>query len=656
MTDAPLSIIEALDTPNLLGGPTWRAWRVFLRALFGLPMDAAELAIYQHHTGRQTPPAQQSRYGQLVVGRRGGKSRVLGVIACYLATCLDHAPYMVAGETPVIAIIAADRRQARVIFGYITGTLRRSPILAGMIADELTESVRLSNGVLIEIHTGSIGAPRGRTFLAVLADESAFWAVSGDSANPDVEVINAVRPGLSTIPYSLLLIASSPYAKRGVLYTNYAKYFGHDNAPVLVWQGTTEEMNPSLLGDALIAEMYREDPERASAEFGAQFRTDVVAFITREAVEACLARGTMELPPGGGITYVGHVDPSGGSADSMTLAIAHLDESGLAVLDGVREVKPPFSPDAVVGEFADVLRSYGIARVTGDAYAGKWPRERFAVHGIFYDVSKKNTSAIYTEFLPALNARRVQLLDLPRLVGQLVGLERRTARGGRDSVAHPPGSHDDVANAACGALVQVLAERRPNLVRGEDLLVNGEPTVPNLLGRVWSNSAFSVFAANKRGEGAVVHCVRAAEMGLPLVFVDFDLLPMNARSFHAVMERSLELAAEYRSSRGVVAIVVPPALLMHATTAARTQGLNVMELPIEAERDPYALALRAGWHSSCGSIKIAPLVHTKSESSPFGGALSFKAGLDDSDDPLRQAALYAVKVALENQADMVLRS
>jgi hypothetical protein len=151
------------------------------------------------------------------------------------------------------------------------------------------------------VHTASIGAPRGRTFLAVLCDETAFWPM-GDSANPDVEVINAVRPGLSTIPYSLLLIASSPYAKRGILYTNYAKYFGKDDAPVLVWQGTTEEMNSTLIGDSLIAEMYAEDPDRAGAEFGAQFRSDIVAFITREAIEQVVARGVRELPPGGGIT------------------------------------------------------------------------------------------------------------------------------------------------------------------------------------------------------------------------------------------------------------------------------------------------------------------------------------------------------------------
>jgi hypothetical protein len=43
-----------------------------------------------------------------------------------------------------------------------------------------------------------------------------------------------------------------------------------------------------------------------------------------------------------------------------------------------------------------------------------------------------------------------------RLVSQLVALERRTARSGKDSVDHY-GGHDDAANAAAGALVLVAA-------------------------------------------------------------------------------------------------------------------------------------------------------------------------------------------------------
>ena len=429
------SILEALDDPDLFRGmfdtPSWEPWLAFLEALQALPMSAEHLALYRKHTGRSEPPTEPARYAELVVGRRGGKSRILALIATYLACVLDHRDHIVPGETPVVAIIAKDRQQAKVILNYIAGFIRSIPLFAELLEEELAETLRLANGVVVEVHTASIGAPRGRTFLAVLCDELAFW-VTGEGANPDVEVLNAVRPGLSTIPYSLLLIASSPYAKRGVLYQNYAKYFGKDDAPVLVWQGSTEEMNSSLVGDPLIAEMYAEDNERALAEFGAQFRSDIVAFITREAVEDVVAHGVRELPAGDGITYAAFVDPSGGSADSMTLAIGHCESSGVAVLDCVREIRPPFSPDTVVEEFAALLKSYGVSRVTSDFYGGEWPRERFASHGIALDVSTRNKSQIYGEFLPALNGQRVRLLDLPRLIGQLVSLERRTARGGRD--------------------------------------------------------------------------------------------------------------------------------------------------------------------------------------------------------------------------------
>ena len=633
------TIIESLSDPVLFGGmfdaPTWRPWLAFLRALFALPMDDTDLALYRQHTARQTAPGKASRYAELVVGRRGGKSRVLGLIAAYLACIPDHTAHVVPGENPVVAIIAADRKQARVIKGYIVGFLQRSPLLAPLIEDDLAETVRLTNGVLIEIHTGSIGAPRGRTFLAVLCDETAFWPM-GDSANPDVEVINAVRPGLSTIPYSLLLVASSPYAKRGVLYSNYAKYFGKDTAPVLVWQGTTQEMNASLVDDPLIAEMYDEDPERASAEFGAQFRSDIVAFITREAVEDCLARGVREIPAGGGITYVGHVDPSGGSADSMTLAVAHLDSTGLAVLDAVREVKPPFSPDAVVEEFASLLKSYGIARVTGDAYAGEWPRERFAVHGIAYDVSKKNTSAIYGEFLPALNARRVQLLDLPRLIGQLVGLERRTARAGRDSIAHAPGSHDDVANAACGALVQVISDRRPGLVRQDDLLTQNV-ALPLPRGLMDVSATVSV---SKTGIAAVVY------MGLlreGLRVLDFDCGPLSGSTFKLAAARTMELAEQcgVRYDPEMAGFYAPPELVRSLGVA----GVNAIPIP-DHLLDVEQLLIPAATHISAGNVKICLPAHEKGKTSPFGGALDFRGG-DNSDDPLRRAALWAIALGLD---------
>jgi hypothetical protein len=657
----PKTIIEALDDPNLFGGmfdaPSWRPWRVFLAALFALPMDDDALAVYRHHTARTAPPAKPSRYAELVVGRRGGKSRILALVASYLACVLDHTPYLVPGEVAVVAIIAKDRDQAKVILGYVVGFLRSISLFAELIEDDLAETVRLTNGVVIEVHTASISAPRGRTFLAVLSDEIAFWPASGDSANPDVEVINAVRPGLTTIPYSLLLICSSPYAKKGLLYTNYSKHFGKDDAPVLVWQGTTQEMNSLLIGDALIEEMYAEDPDRASAEFGAQFRSDIVAFITREAIEGVIPRGIRELPPGGGISYVGFADPSGGSADSFTLAIAHMEADGIAVLDCIREVRPPFSPDGVVEEFAALLKTYGIARVIGDAYAGMWPRERFSAHGITYEVAKKNKSTIYGEFLPALNGQRVRLLDLPRLIGQLVTLERRTARGGRDSIDHEAGTHDDVANAVCGVLVQVIEDRRPALIRQGDLLTNDQPAEhvsPDMyFGTLWIGidgiCGTAIFSYSKAPK--------------PLLVVeDFDSLPWTgsvlpdlAVRLDALCEAATERSARHRQT-GIHAVLhVPDQLYRTATTAMRaafalrldrhdihTRLIDVIPVAADSLADPPRMILNASVHVTAGVVKLSAVALRQAESTPLMGVLALRPGEAVETDALRVALLLGI--------------
>jgi hypothetical protein len=194
------------------------------------------------------------------------------------------------------------------------------------------------------------------------------------------------------------------------------------------------------------------DAAGASAEYLAMFRTDIEAFVTIESVRACVPAGVRERQPDKRNIYQAFVDPSGGSADSMTLAIGHL-EGNTRVLDAVREARPPFSPEAVVSEFSALLKRYRISTVIGDRYAGEWPVEAFRKHGIHYDPSEKNRSEIYLDFLPMLNSGGCELLDSDRLVAQFVNLERRTSRSGKDTVDHGGGMRDDLCNSVAGVLV-----------------------------------------------------------------------------------------------------------------------------------------------------------------------------------------------------------
>jgi hypothetical protein len=128
------------------------------------------------------------------------------------------------------------------------------------------------------------------------------------------------------------------------------------------------------LGEPVVEEPR--DPDRAAAEW----RRDVERFVASEAVSAAVAPSRLELPPVSGIRYIAFVDPSGGSQDAMTLAVAHATGEVL-VLDAVREVRSPFSPEAVVSEFAALLATYSISTVTGDRYGGVWPVEVFRKAG-----------------------------------------------------------------------------------------------------------------------------------------------------------------------------------------------------------------------------------------------------------------------------------
>lgn len=446
------TILDVMDTAKLTG-PSWRPWRAFWSAVFALPMDDELRAIYTRHTERETPPAAPVREAWMPIGRRGGKSMNAAVAALTLAIRFDVSR-LARGESAIVPILAADRKQARTVLRYLKGLCE----LAGFrpyVHRMLKESVEFRTGINVEVHTASFKTVRGYTCVGVICDEIAFWSVDDGAANPDSEILTALRPAMATVPDALLLGLSSPYAARGELYRAVERSFGKDDARVLCWNASTDAMNPEI-DRGEIERAFDVDPIAAASEYGqdgrVQFRRDVVAFLDPEAVRAVVVPDRRELPPQPGVEYMAFVDPSGGSKDSFTMAIAHV-EGERAVLDVVRERRPPFSPDSVVADFAALLRTYRVASVTGDRYGGEWPPERFRAHGITYTPSEKSKSDIYMELLPLVNAERCALLDLPVLRNQLLGLERRTSRGGKDSVDHRlRDSHDDVANAVAGVL------------------------------------------------------------------------------------------------------------------------------------------------------------------------------------------------------------
>jgi hypothetical protein len=452
-----MNFFEPFEAPEFMGphfaGDSWNTWKTALKGASGGDLTDIERELFTRITGRQTVP-KNLRELWLIIGRRGGKDVVAAALALILACCRNWRAVLRPGETAVGMVICPDRRQGRVALNYMKGYLESIPLMNELVEQISKESISFTNGIKIEIHTASFRSVRGYTVPFAILDELAFFR-DESSANPDTEILTALRPAMATVEGSLLIALSTPYARNGELWKAHEKYFGREVDHALVIKGSTQLFNPTV-SDRLIGEAFQEDPVAAASEYGSldegiQFRSDVEGFIAREAVQALVIPGRRELAPFAGCQYFAFIDPSGGSSDSFTLAIAHA-EGEKNVLDLVRERRPPFSPEAVTKEFADDLKSYGIHEGRSDRYGGQWITEAFEKVGITIRPAEKPKSDIYLDLLPRLNSGRVELLDNPRLIAQLCNLERRTARGGKDSIDHAPSAHDDLINAAAGAL------------------------------------------------------------------------------------------------------------------------------------------------------------------------------------------------------------
>jgi hypothetical protein len=436
---------------RVLAGPSWAPWRTLLIAAMGEPLISDdERAIFKQLTNRDHEPGSRVSELEIVAGRRGGKTRALAALATYLASLIDYSDVLIPGETGVLLCLAQDQRVATKILDFCEEDFNASPVLKQLILGRSSDTLELRNNINVEVRPASFRKLRGPTYVALIADELAFWFTEEHYANPDIEVIAAVTPGLLTTKGPIIM-ASSPYARRGVLWDNYNKHFGPNGSPsILVAKGTTRDFNPTI-EQAEIDRLLAKDPARNRAEYLAEFRNDIESFVSFDVVNACIEGAVSERPPVRGVEYVAFADPSGGSVDSFALAVGHYDHRRQSViLDCLREITAPFSPESAVETLCATLRDYRINSIQGDRYAGEWPREAFIRFNVAYEPFAQPKSDLYRDCLPLLNSQRVALLDHPKLVAQLTSLERRTARGGKDSIDHPPSGKDDVANCFAG--------------------------------------------------------------------------------------------------------------------------------------------------------------------------------------------------------------
>jgi hypothetical protein len=178
------------------------------------------------------------------------------------------------------------------------------------------------------------------------------------------------------------------------------------------------------------------------------------AFFDQGSVLRAMVPGRRKLDPRPKVQYFAGVDMSGGGQDNSVLCIAHV-ERGRAVVDLIEKQAGnhrPFDPVAVVYQFVNRLREYGISKVYGDHYGGHTFRFRFDDCGIQYIDTKMSASDFYERLEVRVNAGECELPgDVAELTEELLTLVVKGAK-----VTHEAGSHDDFANACAIAVITTL--------------------------------------------------------------------------------------------------------------------------------------------------------------------------------------------------------
>jgi hypothetical protein len=458
---APVTIDRAMSDRLLLGSAlgepasSWAMWRTVLRGAFGLAPDGFadphERAQWECVAANRKPPRRRVRELWCSIGRRGGKSRIAALIGVYIATCV---PYRVApGEVPMVLILAASTEQAKAVFAYAKAFLATSPILSQEIASVTAHEIRLRSGVIIAVHANSFRSTRGRTLLAVICDEISFWR-DETTATPDIETYRAVLPSLATTR-GILVAISSPYRRSGLLWQKFRDHHGQGGDDILCVKGATALFNPTLDAGEIEAQRLA-DPTGARSEWDAEFRTEITALLDDEVLDRAVDHDRPpELPPQNDCWYRAFVDVASGvgGGDHYTIAIGHRSQpSGVNGIDAIRGASGKFDPYQVTEAFAKLAREYKITGVTGDHYAAGWVSNAWERAGIAYARSEQTKSEIYLDAAVAFARGLVSLPANARLLRELRLLERTTHRGGRDSVDHARGGHDDYANVAAGCI------------------------------------------------------------------------------------------------------------------------------------------------------------------------------------------------------------
>lgn len=479
---------------TLLGvRPSSPAWRVVIKAVYGTPLNEAELALFRHLSGGLEPPVGGVDESEVVGGRRGGKSDTIARVAMFEAVHGGHEIALAPGQTGIIPVISPLREQSQEILGYARG-LAEHKAVKRHVAKVTGDAIEFKTGIAIKVMTADAVALSGPTVVCAIRDEWAKWP-GPESVMPDTEIENSLRPALAPVmgaPRRRLFGITSAYLEEGLAYETEQRWFGKPDAPVLVFRGDTTTFNPNIDRAWLARERLRNERvflrEYGTPETGPVWQPAITTGWFGDAViEKSVDCGREQTAPAGH-HYSVAIDQAF-KADRFAIAVAHAEfrpgdlqkfngfpighvddhkaePVPVAIVDYAHAWRAPkggtMSVEERAQDVAAIARLYGTTRVYCDQFAAEPLKIVFARYGIQLEERPWTGSSKPLRFRAVRDGMadgNVRLPDNKELVREFHNIQGRLLRSGGESIeAHRGG--DDMVSAAVLALSEAQVSAR----------------------------------------------------------------------------------------------------------------------------------------------------------------------------------------------------
>lgn len=412
-----------------------------------------------------------------VCGGRGGKTYLLVALRLVFGMLVRDLSPLAPGQQAAATVVAPNDKLRQEAVNYALGAMRSKPELAALL--------RLPRGTKPEDTVSEFGVYRSDhdrivTFQAAKAtrggyavrgvwhtdlalDEAAFFRDSTYKVNDD-EIFKAGKPRV--LPGGQTIVASTPWAETGLLYTLYVENHGKPTA-ALVAHAPTLTLNDVPYTRTIVEAEYARDPENAGREFGALFmKGGTTVFFPPDLIESLIDDAlSLDVPrmPGPRDEVAAGGD-LGFRSDSSSLAVTH-NTHPVIVLAELVEERPepgkPLKPSVVVGKFAVRMRAHGIDTMMGDQHYRETAAEVLDDEGLSFVDAPATPDVVYVRARQVMREGNARIPRNPRLIQQLKEVQSRPLPGGRMQIIHPKwakGGHGDLVSSYVLGLWQLVSE------------------------------------------------------------------------------------------------------------------------------------------------------------------------------------------------------